>query len=148
MRTGEGDEIVNVWLDGLNATLHGGNGVALATKANSATHHRSEPLEGHISSSAAMHAFEVAAEDEDFICFQLCDELWSECWAFNTIEGSNHCMCSHGSVIVWFLPFAAFLDGALVTAAIELDAVPVQDPEDAGAALESAHAPDIVHRYA
>ena len=145
MSRGKGDEFIHIWFDRLNASLHRRDSITLATKTHSASHYRTELLEGNISSSAAVHACEITTEYEDLVRLQLCDELWSECRAFNAIEGSVHCMCCHGSVIVGFLPLTAFLDGALVAATVELDSVPVQDTENARPALESAHTPDVIH---
>lgn len=67
----KGDEVIYVRFDGLYTTLHSRNGVTLTTKANPAAHDGAELLPGYKCGSSAMHSFQVAPEDENFIGLQL-----------------------------------------------------------------------------
>ena len=70
MAVGETDELVHVWLDGVHAALHGGDGVALPLKADALTPLGTEAVVGKPGGSAAMQACQVAAKDEDLVWFQ------------------------------------------------------------------------------
>ena len=70
MLFGENYEIVHVGLDGFYTTLHGGYGIALATKTYTASHYGAELLPSCICGTAAMHTCQVAAKHKDFIGLQ------------------------------------------------------------------------------
>lgn len=76
---GEGDELVNVGLDGVGASVHGGDGVALALKADALSPHGTELLVGNTGGTAAVLAREVAAKDEDLVLLQRGDIIWGVC---------------------------------------------------------------------
>ena len=86
MGLSEFDKLVDVRLDGLHPALHGGDGIALALKAYSLTHHGAEPLNGDTGGTASMHASKVAAEDEHFVRLQFRDPVRREGRTRNSIE--------------------------------------------------------------
>ncbi len=57
----ESDERRNVRLDGLHATLHSGDGVALTTKADTTTHYGTKLFPSSKRRTASVHSFQVAA---------------------------------------------------------------------------------------
>ena len=75
VRLGELDELVDIGADGLYPTLHRGDAVALALQADALAHDGPKLAVGGIGSTTAMHAFQVAAEDEDLVRLELCDTL-------------------------------------------------------------------------
>ena len=85
----ECDEIVHVGLDGFHAALHGGDGVALAAKTDSAAHLGAELPEGDIGGSTAMHASQVAAKYEDLIGLQLRDKVRREIRTLDSVVRSH-----------------------------------------------------------
>jgi hypothetical protein len=67
MGLGEGDELIDVGLDGLYAPLHRGDGVTLALKSDSLAPDGAKLAIGGIGCSASMSACEVAAKYEDLV---------------------------------------------------------------------------------
>ena len=55
------NEFGHIGFDCFNAALHGGDGIALAPKADPASHHGAELAECHIGGSASVHACQIAA---------------------------------------------------------------------------------------
>ena len=55
------DELIHVWPDVLDSTVHCRNGVTLSTMTYSASHSRSKFLECRICCSASVHSFQIAA---------------------------------------------------------------------------------------
>ncbi len=72
---GKGNELIDVRGDGLYATLHRGDGVALTLQAYALSELSTEFLQRDVSSTAAMHAGKIAAENKDLIFAELRDEL-------------------------------------------------------------------------
>ena len=70
MFLGKRDEVIHIRLDGLDATLHRRDSIALPAETDPAAHHRSEELECCVGGTAAVHSGEVAAEDEDLVFHQ------------------------------------------------------------------------------
>ena len=66
---GKSDKIFHVRLDGFHAALHRRDGITLSPKADTASHHGAELLEGHIGRSAAMHSGKVATKHKDLSAF-------------------------------------------------------------------------------
>lgn len=64
---GQINKVVNVWLDGIYASLHGWDGVRAALYANTLAHYGAEAFECNASCSSGVYACEVATEDEYFI---------------------------------------------------------------------------------
>ena len=81
---GKGDEFVHERFDGFYPTLHGGNGIALALQAHSLPHHGAEPLNGDTGSTAAVHACEVAAENEHLVRLEFRDPVRREGRAYDS----------------------------------------------------------------
>ena len=75
MRLGEGDELVNIGLDGLHTTLHRGDGITLSLQPHTLTPHGAKAVIGGTSSPTAVHSAQVAAKDEDFIILQCRDHV-------------------------------------------------------------------------
>ena len=65
------DEFIDIGLDGVDASLHGRNRIGLAPVPDAAAHHGAKIPERKPGRAAAVHAFQVAAEDEDFIGLEL-----------------------------------------------------------------------------
>ena len=73
---GKGDELVNVRLDGIGTSMHGGDGIALALKADALSPYGTEMLVGDAGSTAAVLAGEVAAKNENLVLLQGGDVFW------------------------------------------------------------------------
>lgn len=84
------DEFIDIGLDGVDATLHGRYRVGLAPVPNAAAHHGAEIPERKPGRAAVVHAFQIAAEDEDFIGLELRYPLRGVVGAGNVVVGS-HC---------------------------------------------------------
>ena len=61
------DEFIDIGLDGFDAALHGGYGIALALEADTLSPDGSELHEGQVCGSSGVHSGEVASENEDFV---------------------------------------------------------------------------------
>jgi len=75
MFLGKRDEVIDIRLDGLDATLHRRDCIALAAETDPAAHHRTEELECSVGGTAAVHSGEIAAEDEHLVFFQGVDMI-------------------------------------------------------------------------
>lgn len=63
----ERNEFGHIGFNCLNPALHGGDGIALAPKADPASHHGAELAESHIGGSASVHASQVTAKHENLV---------------------------------------------------------------------------------
>lgn len=70
---GECDELVDVWLDGLNASLHCGDGVGLSLEPDSLPHYCAKSVHCYSGRAAAMMSGKVAAEDKYFVGAECAD---------------------------------------------------------------------------
>lgn len=73
----EGDELVGVRSYGVDTSVHGRYAVGLSLQSVPLSEDGSEASPGEECGSSPVHAFEVAAEDEDFIFLQSGDEFGS-----------------------------------------------------------------------
>lgn len=73
----EGDELVGVRSYGVDTSVHGRYAVRLSLQSVPLSEDGSETSPGEECGSSPVHAFEVAAEDEDFISLQSGDEFGS-----------------------------------------------------------------------
>lgn len=73
MRLGVADELVHVGSDGLHATLHGGDGIALTLRTVAIAEDSTEVKLCHTSGTASMHTSEVAAKDKYLVGLERCD---------------------------------------------------------------------------
>ena len=64
------NELIHVWLDSLNSTLHRGDGIALTLKPNALTPYRTKTIIGKSCCSTAMCSGEVTAKDKYLIRLQ------------------------------------------------------------------------------
>lgn len=71
VRLGIFDEFIDIGLDGLDTSLHGRYRIGLAPVPDAAAHHGAEIPECEPGRAAAVHAFQVAAEDKDLIGLEL-----------------------------------------------------------------------------
>lgn len=69
------DKVVHVGLDGIDAALHGGDGVALTLEPYALSVYGAETFVGNAGSTTAVVTGKVAAKDEDLVFFEVCDEL-------------------------------------------------------------------------
>ena len=67
MLPGISDELVDVWFDGLDATLHSGNGITLTAMSDTAAHDSAKLLESDICGSTAVNPFQIAPKDENLV---------------------------------------------------------------------------------
>ena len=72
---GEGDELVDVRCDGVHATLHGGNGIALALQTHTLPHNGTEFHNSDAGSSATMRAGQVTPKDENLVFAKFVDTV-------------------------------------------------------------------------
>lgn len=75
MLLGKQDEFIHVWLDSLNTTLHGWDGIALTLKPNAQTPYRSKAIIGKLCCTTAMCSGKVTTKDEYLVRFQLPDKI-------------------------------------------------------------------------
>ena len=87
---GEGDEVIHVGLDGLNAALHRRDGVALALEADAAAEDCAEMLERGPGGAATVHPRKIASENEDLISLQGRNVTRSEVRALNVVVFSHN----------------------------------------------------------
>ena len=88
MLAGEGEELVHVGLDGLDAALHRRDGVALALEADAAAEDGAEMLERGPCGAATVHPRKVAPENEDFVGLQFCNVIRSKGRTLRSIVNS------------------------------------------------------------
>lgn len=67
MRLGIADKLIHIGLDGLHATLHGGDGIALPLRTVTVADDSTEVESCHACGTASVHPGEVAAEDENLV---------------------------------------------------------------------------------
>ena len=68
-------KLIDVGTDGLRASLHRRDGVALSLQAYAHSHLGSETAVGNPGRTASVHSAEVAAEDEDLVGGEIVDPL-------------------------------------------------------------------------
>ena len=67
MLLGVCDELVNIGADGVNASLHGGDGIALPLHAVAIAHYGTEMQMGNSGGTASVHTGKIATEDKHLI---------------------------------------------------------------------------------
>ena len=98
MGFGEGYELVNIWLNGFDASLHCRNSIRLTTKTNTTTHYGPKLSERKIGRSSPMHSFYVTSKDKYFIGLKFVN-------SFRGIIGPGYIVVgSH----LWFGVFSKF----------------------------------------
>lgn len=75
---GKTDELVDVGSDGVDASLHGGDGIRLSLQAYTLAHDSAETAPGHACGAATMLPGEVAAEDKYLVGAQRGDAVGGE----------------------------------------------------------------------
>ena len=75
MRLGERDEFVHIRTDGVDASLHGGDGVAPALQSYALSHDGSELAVGRVGGATAVQTIQVAAENEYLVRLQFGNEF-------------------------------------------------------------------------
>ena len=67
MLLGIGDELIDVGADGVNASLHGGDGIALTLDAVAIAHYGSKIKIGNAGGTTSVHTGKIAAEHKHLV---------------------------------------------------------------------------------
>ena len=94
MLLGKGDELFHIRENGVYASLHGGDGIALSLKSNTLSHDGSEFFNGDTGCSSTVCSCQVAAKDKDFVVFKAPDELWRD-----TVSEFTHLVVVFGGAV-------------------------------------------------
>lgn len=78
------DELVNIWGNSINPSLHRRNSIALSPEPDSASHHGAEVLECHQGRSASMEALKVRAKNEYLVRTEFRNHLRCESGTFDS----------------------------------------------------------------